>query len=264
LLHTVHLRGITLSNCQFPPATIVDLKVDARDISFDIIHPKVFTYMPNLRVLDIRGSFLWSEEDLGGHPVCLPMHERLTWGCLGIKPFLVSIVTPALRYLCLTTLLRDDVDYELDDDLQDFPDAITDSPHIPILPNLDELRYDINANYSADCIFVSLPRVSLVQFPLHVSEDNWELCSNFFKALVDDSSRWPYLTTIVFKSLPDQLFSSLLDFVLARSSEERRFTIRIEGDSVARSYYHSDAVDDEHMEWLQQHVNVEMVPSEHK
>ena len=170
----------------------------------------------------------------------------------------MSIVTPALRYLCLTTLLRDDVDYELDDDLQDLPDAITDSPHIPILPNLDELRYDINANYSADCIFVSLPRVSLVQFPLHVSEDNWELCSNFFRTLIDNASRWPYLTTIVFKSCPDQLFNALRGFVLARSSEDRRFTIRIKRDPAYRNRTH--ALSAEHMMWLHQHANVENVP----
>jgi hypothetical protein len=145
LLHTVHLRGIALSNCNVPPATIVELEVDARAILYGFIYPKVFTHMPNLRVLNIRGSFLWSDEDLGDNPVTLPMLERLTWGCLDIRPLLVSIVTPALRYLCLTTTFQeDDKCYVQDDDtLQDFPDAITDSPYIPILPNLDELCYDI-------------------------------------------------------------------------------------------------------------------------
>src|ERR1700683_3422611 len=100
--------------------------------------------MPKLRVLDIRGSFFWVED--GDGPVSLPMLERLTWGCLGIKSSLFqSIVTPALRYLCLTRSCRDDRDYE-EGDVQDFPDAITDCPRIPILPNLEELRYDINTN----------------------------------------------------------------------------------------------------------------------
>jgi hypothetical protein len=211
--------------------------------------------MPKLRVLDIRGSFFWVED--GDGPVSLPMLERLTWGCLGIKSSLFkSIVTPALRYLCLTRSCRDDRDYE-EGDVQDFPDAITDCPRIPILPNLEELRYDINANYAADCIFVGLPRVSVVHFPLHFDEDN---CNNFFKALTDDSSRWRYLTTIVFKrALPDQLFSSLRGFVLARSSEERRLTIRIEHPIIhCLAFFNPNAMSAEHMVWLWQHVNVEI------
>ena len=88
LLHTVHLRGIALSDCYFPSTAIVELKVDTREMSFGFMHPKVFTYMPNLKVLDVRGSFLWSNKDMGDLPVSLPTLERLTWGCLGIKPLL--------------------------------------------------------------------------------------------------------------------------------------------------------------------------------
>ena len=53
LLRTVHLHGIALTNCHFPPVEIVELKLDIRQIMFSFIHPKVFTYMPNLKVLDI-------------------------------------------------------------------------------------------------------------------------------------------------------------------------------------------------------------------
>jgi hypothetical protein len=66
--------------------------------------------------------------------------------------------------------------------------------------------------------------------------------------------------TIIFKSLPDQLFSSLCDFVLTHSSEEHQFTICIESKLVSRhsaGHYCSDAVSAEHMVWLQQHINVE-------
>jgi hypothetical protein len=108
--------------------------------------------------------------------------------------------------------------------------------------------------------------VCQVQFPLDIYDDDWELCSDFFKALIDDSSRWPQLTTIVFKSLPDELFDSLRDFVLARSSEERRFTIRIVHHPVTRysaALHYSNAVSGEHMTWLRQHVNMEMVPCGH-
>ena len=45
------------------------------------------------------------------------------------------------------------MDYEEDDDLQDFQDAIKNSSSIPLLPNLDQLQYDIKTNYAADCIF---------------------------------------------------------------------------------------------------------------
>lgn len=62
--------------------------------------------------------------------------------------------------------------------------------------------------------------------------------------------------TIVFKSLPDQLFDSLRDFVLVRSSDKRRFTIRIETDRDTHT------LDAKHMVWLQQYTNVEMVPTD--
>ena len=181
-----------------------------------------------------------------------------------------SIVTPALRYLRITPYFPDDLAYNIDVDLEDFADAITHCPRIPILPKLDELRYDYGLNYAADCIFVGLPGVTLVRFPLYVDKGNWELCSNFFKALTEDSSRWPHLATIVFVSLPPPLFDSLRDFVIARSSEEHRLTIRIEGDPVtsysAVRYYsnsHQNAVCAEDMMWLQEHVNVEIVPPEY-
>jgi hypothetical protein len=71
-------------------------------------------------------------------------------------------------------------------------------------------------------------------------------------------------------SLPAPLFDSLRDFVLARSSEEHRLTIRIEGDPVTpysavryHSNSHQNAVCAEDMVWLQEHVNVEIVPHEH-
>jgi len=262
LLRTVHLCGVAFSNCQFPPAEIVELKVDAREISSSFVHPKVFTYMPNLTVLDIRGSCLWSEWDMGSDLVVLPMLERLTWGCLCVEPLFVSIITPTLRYLCLTQSVRDDIYIEPDHGLHDFANAITGSPYTPILPNLDELRYDMESDYAAGCIFVALPRVTLVQFPANF--ETWELCRNFFKALMDDSSRWPHLSTITFKSFPDQLFEVLRDFVLARSSEDHRFTIRFERDRVIydRIIYPPDtvALSAEHMVWLRQHVNVKMVP----
>ena len=248
LLHTVHLCGITLSNCYFPPTMIVELAVDA------IIHHKVFTYMPNLRVLDIWDSFLWTNGDRD--PISLPMLEWLTWGSLSIPPLFRNIITPALQYTCLTTPNPEDMDYEEDVDLQDFPDAIKNSSCIPLLPNLDELQYDIKKNYTADCIFVGLPRVSLIQFLLQVDQSNWELCSDFFKALVDDLSLWPYMRTIIFKTLPDQLFNPLHDFMLPCSSEEHQFTIDIERDN----YTHSNTINARHMAWLQQHINVEIVP----
>ncbi|KIM90511.1 hypothetical protein PILCRDRAFT_812259 [Piloderma croceum F 1598] len=206
LLRTVDLRGITLSNCFFPPPdTLVELKVDARDLSFGFMNPKVFTHMPNLRVADVRGPLL-SLDEVTDPPLTHLTLEQLTWGCFSIESLFASIVTPALRYLCLTRPQRDDLDYdydsEEDDDLQNFPDAITNCPRIPILPNLDELHYDVATNYAADCIFVGLPKVSIVQFPLHVDESGRELCNSFFKALADDPSRWPHLTTIGFEGLP--------------------------------------------------------------
>ena len=258
LLRTVHLGGITFANGFFPPAAIVELQMDARAIAMHLIRPNVFTYMPNLRVLDIRGPFLWSRED-GDHPVSLPMLERLTWGCLTIKCLFESFVTPALRYLCLTPTRPDD---EPDEEIQDFPSMITG------LPILDELHYDIKANYAADCVFTGLPRVSVVQFPRYVSGGDCESCSNFLKALIEDPSRWPHLKTIVFKSLPDQLFDSLRDFVLARSSEEHRLTIRKPANHYCRASYYSNVASNslsaEHTVWLQQHVNVEMEPCEYE
>jgi hypothetical protein len=74
----------------------------------------------------------------------------------------------------------------------------------------------------------------------------------------------------VFKSLPDWLFDSLRDFVLARSSKEHGLTIRIEGNSAAYCFAaycgagHTNMVSAEHIVWLQQHVNVERVHCEHK
>jgi hypothetical protein len=256
LLRTVHLRGITLSHCHFPLATITELEVNTMELTFDHMDPEILTYIPNLRVLNIRGSFPSWIFRMASPPVSLPKLERLTWGCTSASYLFRFFVTPVLQYLCLTSSLPDDI-YDDDVDLQDFSDAITDSPRIPILPSLEELRYDIKSNYAADCIFFGLPRVSLVQFP-HLGLDDWELCNNFFRNLIDNASRWPYLTTIVFKSCPDQLFNALRGFVLARSSEDRRFTIRIKRDPAYRNRTH--ALSAEHMMWLHQHANVENVP----
>src|ERR1700685_1813255 len=67
----------------------------------------------------------------------------------------------------LTTSLQDDVYHELDDDnVQDFTKVITGSGHIPILANLEELRYDIELNYAADCISICW---SFKSFPGSVS-----------------------------------------------------------------------------------------------
>ena len=82
LLCTVHIQGIALSNCYFPPAAIVELELDIRNISFDIMDPRVFTYMPNLRVLALRGSILWSGVDK--RPSCISSTTRTInmWICL--------------------------------------------------------------------------------------------------------------------------------------------------------------------------------------
>jgi hypothetical protein len=101
---------------------------------------------------------------------------------------------------------------------------------------------------------VGLPRVSLIQFPLQVNLGNWKLCTDFFKALVNDMSQWLYLRTIFFKTFPDQFFDPLHDFVLACLSEEHWFTIGIKRDT---SYYAcSNEINAEHMVWLQQHVTL--------
>jgi hypothetical protein len=118
LLRTVHLYGVTLLN--FPPATIVELEWDARNM-FGSMNSKAFTYTPNLRALDIRGSFL----HIGGyHPISLPMLERLTWGCGSIEHLFKTIFTPALQYLCLA--ISPDLGHKAENDRQHFPDAITD------------------------------------------------------------------------------------------------------------------------------------------
>jgi len=58
LLHTVDFCGIPLSHCWFPAAAVVDLEVDIRMLSCDILGPEVFASMPNLRVLTLRGDIL--------------------------------------------------------------------------------------------------------------------------------------------------------------------------------------------------------------
>jgi hypothetical protein len=254
LLHTVRFRGITLANCYFPPAAIVELEIDARNIPFGVFHPKVFKHMPNLKIADVRGSLLEiGIDDYEDQPAFIPNLERLTWGCLTTGILFQSIVTPALRYLCLTS---SQAGVQIEAGLQDFPQAIADCPRIPILPNLEELCYDIKTNYAADCIFVGLPRVSTIHFPEFDREADWQPCDNFFKALVQDSSRWPRLRTIIFKRLPPELFNSFQIFILARSSEEHRFTICIERDHPP--YYPFPInISAEHLLWLEQHANVE-------
>jgi hypothetical protein len=183
LLRTVYLRGLTLANCIFPPEAIVELEVDVREISFGFMSRELFKHMPNLRVLDVRGSILWMNGDKG-HPISLPVLERFTWGS---HSFHFDFSTPALRYLCLTLFRDYDLGFDMEE-LQDFPDAISEHPIIPAFPNVEELRYDIDLNYTADCIFVGLPSISVIHFGLNVDRGGRELCSNFFKALTDDSS----------------------------------------------------------------------------
>jgi hypothetical protein len=186
LVHTAHLHGITLSNCIFPHAAIVELEVDASKILFDFIHPKVFTSVLNLRVLNICRSFFWDNGDKD-YPVSFPMLEQLTWGCISIKLMFEFFATPNLQYLCLTLSCLD-LDFNMEDNLQDFADAITNCYCVPALPNLTKICYNINANYTAHCIFASLPRVSVVHFLLQFNQKNLELYNNFFKALADNSS----------------------------------------------------------------------------
>jgi hypothetical protein len=258
LLRTAYIRGIAMSNCYFPSAAITELELDIRNLSFDLMNPKFFTFIPNVRVLVLRGSILWMPSDVDvDHPLTLPLLKRLTCGSLCIGSLVGSVALPALRYICLESHIQDpDYDDDDDDEMQMFPNAIAKCPP-PTFPNLDELRYDTRTNYAAYSIFTGLPKVSIVQFPQLFIRDDLELYHAFFKALIDDSSQWPYLTTIIFKGLPDQLFSSLRYFVLARSSEEHRLTIRVE-NNLAISY-HVGSVNAEHMEWLQQHVRLQVV-----
>ena len=121
-------------------------------------------------------------------------------------------------------------------------------------PNLEELRYNFDLNYAADCVFVGLPRVPSSSFH-SVNYGDWE----YFKAFTNDSLRWHYPTAIVIVSLPALLFYALRGSVLRRLSEERQLTIRIEDDPVThysadRYYYYlnSDhkAVSAYDMVWL--------------
>ena len=68
--------------------------------------------------------------------------------------------------------------------------------------------------------------------------------------------------TIIFKSLPDQLFDGLRDLVLACLSEDHQFTIHIKYDPIMCYHYPNWQLSVEHMVWLKQHVNVATVPRE--
>lgn len=158
---------------------------------------------------------------------------------------------PNLQYLRLASDSRDNWDvYDIDDDNpQAFSDAIANCPYNPIFSNVEELCYDICANYAAGCIFVALPRVSLVRFPQQFKLDGWGFCNAFFKALADDPLRWPNLGTIIFDTFSDQVFEFLHDFLIARSSEEHPFTIRI--SSLTEPSCNK-------MQLLRKHVNLEL------
>jgi hypothetical protein len=166
LLRTAYIRGIAMSNCYFPSAAITELELDIRNLSFDLMNSKFFTFIPNVRVLVLRGSILWMPSDVDvDHPLTLPLLKRLTCGSLCIGSLVGSVALPALRYICLESHIQDpDYDDDDDDEMQMFPNAIAKCPP-PTFPNLDELRYDTRTNYAAYSIFTGLPKVSIVQFP---------------------------------------------------------------------------------------------------
>ena len=80
-------------------------------------------------------------------------------------------------------------------------------------PNLEELRYNFDLNYAADCVFVGLPRVPSSSFH-SVNYGDWE----YFKAFTNDSLRWHYPTAIVIVSLPALLFVALCLDVYQRNA----------------------------------------------
>jgi len=197
-----------------------------------------------------------SEDD----PVVLPLLNRLTCGSLCIGSIFNYTVMPALQYLCLARHIRDDYwdDNDDSDRIQIFPDAITECTRTPLFPDLDELHYEVDTDYAVSCIFVALPKVSLVRFPKRLEEGGLELCGAFFKALKDDPLRWPFVKTIIFNGLPGEIFDSLRDFVLARSSDEHRFIIRIhKPDHNTRHDIMYESQNVERMKWLEKHVDLE-------
>jgi hypothetical protein len=227
-LHTVDICGIPMSCSRFPTAAIVELNLDVRDNSIHSMDCGILASMPNPRVFTLRGRILWlSQSGINrDHPVILPLLEEFTCGSASVESLILSTVMPNLRYLRLVSDARDNWDvYDVNDDnAQAFSDAIASCPYSPIFPNVEELHYDISSNYAAGCIFVALPRVSLVRFPYLSEQDGLGFCNAFFKALIDDPLRWPNLRTIVFNTFPDKVFEFLRDFLLARSSEEHLFT----------------------------------------
>jgi hypothetical protein len=259
LLHTVYFYHIPLSHCWFPPTAIVNLEVDIRMLSFDVMGIRVLESMPNLEVLTIRGSILWMSQS-GDDAVVLPLLKQFTCGAVSIGSIFKHAVMPTLRYLCLGRDTKGDWDNDNDfeDSIQFFPNAITHCTRTPMFPNVDELHYEVDTDYAASCIFVGLPKVSLVRFPKHFEEGGLELCKAFFKALIDDKLRWPFLKTLIFNGLPGEIFDSLRDFVLARSSDEYKFTIRIhKPDHNTRHDIIYRNLNAERMEWLEKHVDLE-------
>jgi hypothetical protein len=249
LLRSVKSKGIPITDCWFPGAAVVELDLDLDGISLDTMDSGVFTTMPNLRVLSLRGSFGWMSETDRNDPVILPLLEQLTCGYI-CGSLLEYVAMPALRRL----RVKSDNNYPISEQLEAFPKMLARCPRI--LPKVDQLYFDVRTNYAADWIFVSMPNVSLVRFSRLLQGGCWELCNSFFQALIDVPSRWPRLKTIAFDVLPDQVFNSLRDFLFVRSSEEHQFTIYIDDNHIFRIFYH-DLISADYLEWLQQHVKVE-------
>jgi hypothetical protein len=66
-------------------------------------------------------------------------------------------------------MLSGDV-YQPNDDLQDFPDAITDASCTPILPNLDELHYTTSTQITLQIAFLLV----CPEFPLSSFHHNFK------------------------------------------------------------------------------------------
>lgn len=249
-LHTVRLCGLTFSNW-FPSAALVELELDCNIFTVEMLNPSVFVVMPNLRVLTLKGPFRFSMDSEDSPIVVLPL-ERLTCESAVVLSLFTCIAMPDLRYLLITTGSSGSIYHAF------LSDAIDRCRRIPIFPSLEEIHYTNHATYDADSIFIGLPSVSVVEFPYFSNSEDGALCSAFFKALIDDTSRWPYLTTLIFNELPDEAYESLQEFVLMCSSENRRVTIRVKHHHFWRWY--DKTANAELASWLQQqHVKLEVL-----